>query len=80
MALTDPPATLADLDLDALLRPVLADHAATVAAWSRNEPGSWGKLAAQAVLAARRALRRPLTDPERRAVWAAMWRILATPP
>lgn len=65
--------TLADLDLDATLRPILASHAATVLAWRRNEPGAWGALAAQAILATRRALGRPLTDGERRMVWAAMW-------
>lgn len=68
--------TLADLDLDATLRPILTAHAATVAAWRRDEPGSWGALAAQAILATRRALARPLTDGERRVVWAAMWRML----
>jgi hypothetical protein len=71
-----PPATLADLDLDATLRPILASHAATVAAWRRNEPGTWGTLAAQAILATRRALDRPLTEPERRVVWTTMWQLL----
>jgi len=68
--------TLADLDPAATLRPILATHAATVAAWRRNEAGAWGALAAQAVLAARRALGRTLTEHERRAVWAAMWALL----
>lgn len=71
-----PPATLADLDLDATLRPILTTHAAIVAAWRRNEPGTWGAIAAQAILAARRALNRPLTDPERRIVWNIMWQLL----
>lgn len=69
--------TLADLDLDALLARVFAGHAATVAAWTRDEPGAWGALAAQAVLAARRALGRPLTDLERRAVWQTAWEHLS---
>lgn len=68
--------TLDDLDLDATLRPILKTHAATVAAWRRNEPGSWGALAAQAVLATRRALGRGLDEGERRVVWAAMWGML----
>ena len=68
--------TLADLDLDATLRPLLTSHAAAVAAWRRNEPGAWGALAAQAILAARKALGRGLTDGERRVVWAAMWGLL----
>ena len=62
-----------DLDLDAILNSVLAEHAATVDAWLRDEPGSWGALAGQAILATRRALRRSLSDAERRIVWQAMW-------
>jgi hypothetical protein len=62
-----------DLDLDAILQPVLAEHAATVAAWLRDEPGSWGTLAGQAILATRRVLGRSLSDAERRIVWQAMW-------
>jgi len=65
--------TLAELDLEATISAVLHRHAETVAAWQRNEPGSWGALAGQAVLAVRRALGRPLTDGERRQVWQATW-------
>ena len=68
--------TLADLDLAATLRPILATHAATVAAWRRNDAGTWGVLAAQAILAARQALGRTLTEAERRIVWQAMWALL----
>ena len=68
--------TLADLDLDATLRPILASHATTVEAWRRNEPGAWGALAAQAILATHRALGRKLTEGERRVVWDSMWRML----
>jgi hypothetical protein len=68
--------TLADLDLDATLRPILASHAAIVAAWRRNEPGAWGVIAAQAILATHRALGRKLTEAERRMVWERMWRLL----
>ena len=71
-----PAVTLADLDLDATLRPLLISHAATVAAWRRNEPGAWGALAAQAILATHRALGRKLTEGERRVVWEKMWRML----
>jgi hypothetical protein len=67
-----------DLDLDAILQPVLAEQAATVAAWLRDEPGSWGALAGQAILATRRALARSLSDAERRIVWQAMWDRLGT--
>ncbi len=74
-----PTVTLADLDLDATLRSLLASHAATVAAWRRNEPGAWGALAAQAILATHRALGRKLTERERRVVWEVMWRLLTDP-
>jgi hypothetical protein len=63
----------ADLDLDAILTAVLDAHAATVAAWTRDEPGSWGALAGQAVVATRRALGRSLSEGERRVVWQALW-------
>ncbi len=64
---------LADINLDTVLAPVLAEQAATVDAWLRDEPGSWGALAGQAVLAARRALGRRLTETERRIVWQTLW-------
>jgi hypothetical protein len=62
-----------DIDLDTVLASVLTEQAATVDAWLRDEPGSWGALAGQAVLAARRALGRRLTETERRIVWQALW-------
>ena len=65
--------SLNGLDLDAILGPVFEDHATTVAAWLRDEPGSWGALAGQAILAVRRALGRSLSEAERRIVWQAMW-------
>lgn len=37
-------------------------------------PKAWGKLAALAVVAYRRRLGRSLSDPERRALWSALWR------
>jgi hypothetical protein len=64
---------LTDIDLDAVLIAVLTERRETVDAWLRGEPGSWGALAGQAVLAARRALGRRLTEPERRIVWQALW-------
>ena len=72
-----PAVTLTDLDLDTTLRPILASHATTVEAWQRNDPGAWGALAAQAILATHQALGRKLTEGERRVVWDAMWRLLA---
>lgn len=65
--------SLPDLDLEPILGVVLDAHGATVAAWLRDEPGSWGALAGQAVLATRRALGRSLSDAERRIVWQALW-------
>lgn len=64
---------LAGLDLDPLLSGVLAAHSDLVAAWLRDEPGSWGALAGQGVLATRRALGRRLTEAERRVVWQRLW-------
>ena len=61
------------VDLDAVLATVLAERQADLAAWLRDEPGSWGRLAGHGVLAARRALGRGLTDAERRVVWQRLW-------
>lgn len=68
---------LAEVELNALLDTLIVDHATLVAAWLRDEPGSWGALAGQAILATRRALGRRLTDAERRIVWQALWARLA---
>lgn len=54
----------------------LADNATVVQNWLANEPGSWGKLAGAGVIAYRRLLGRPLTDAERRQIWAALWQAL----
>lgn len=54
----------------------IADNATLVQRWLANEPGSWGKLAGAGVLAYRRLLGRPLTDTERRQIWAALWEAL----
>ena len=64
---------LTDLDLAAIVAAVVAEHAGLVDAWLRDESGSWGALAAQAILATRRALGRSLTDAERRIVWQTLW-------
>ena len=54
----------------------LATNAELAAAWRRGEPGAWGRLAGQAVLAYRRSQGRPLAEPERRHVWATLWAAL----
>ena len=66
----------ADAALDRLLRGVIDAHPDRVAGWLRNEPGQWGFLAGQAVLAVRGLIGRRLTDAERRWVWHRMWQTL----
>lgn len=62
--------------LDAVLERVMLEHPDRVAAWGRSEPGAWGFLAGQGVLAARRLLGRPLSATERRVVWHRLWLLL----
>ena len=59
----------------------------TVAAWPdlalgtrTARPKAWGALAAHGVTALRERLGRALTDAERRALWAAVWREAHRPP
>jgi hypothetical protein len=39
-----------------------------------SRPKAWGALAGRGVAALRARLGRPLTDSERRTLWAALWR------
>lgn len=55
------------------LQAVIDGHPEQVRAWLADEPGAWGFLAGQAVLAERRRLGRGLTERERRLVWQALW-------
>lgn len=64
---------LADLDLASLAQSVIEQRPDLIDAWLRDQPGSWGALAAQAILTTRRALGRSLTDAERRVVWQVLW-------
>lgn len=64
---------LTDRDPTPILTMVIAENSGLIAAWLCDEPGSWGALAAQAVLATRNTLGRRLTDTERRVVWQALW-------
>jgi len=55
--------------------------AETVRAWPdlaagtrTGRPKAWGALAAHGVKALRDQLRRPVSDDERRRLWAALWR------
>lgn len=63
---------------DALIGEIVRE---TVAAWPdlaegtrTSRPKAWGALAAHGVAALRQRLGRPLTDAERRALWAELWR------
>lgn len=57
----------------ATARATIAAHPEQAAAWAATRPGAWGILAGRAILAHRRTLGRTLSQPERRAVWAALW-------
>lgn len=59
--------------MDESIDAVIALHADRVRAWLADQPGAWGYLAGQAVLAERRRLGRSLSERERRAVWQALW-------
>ncbi len=58
----------------------IEDHPDVVAAWQAGTPKTWGHLAGSAVGAARRLAGRPLTDAERRQVWALLWDTLQRRP
>lgn len=57
-----------------IARAVVTAHADLAAAAAEQRPKAWGALAARGVLAYRERLGRPLTERERREVWAALWR------
>ena len=67
---------MADDPLKAAVEEVLSAFPEVVERWRRNEPGAWGHLAGQGVLAYRRRLGRALTGTERRRVWSALWAAL----
>ena len=62
--------------LDDILVAVIGEHRSKVIDWLQDEPGSWGFLAGQGVLAYRRHLNRPLSETERRLVWHRLWGLL----
>ncbi|TMC79813.1 MAG: hypothetical protein E6J09_01155 [Chloroflexi bacterium] len=45
-----------------------------------GRPKAWGALAAHGVKALRDQLGRPVSDDERRRLWAALWRAAEEPP
>ncbi|MBO55149.1 MAG: hypothetical protein CL886_05745 [Dehalococcoidia bacterium] len=64
---------LNDSDLNEILINVLRENQQMVVGLFRNEPGSWGFLAGQGVIACKDHLGRGLTDSERRIVWGRLW-------
>lgn len=66
--------------LEDAIAEVLTAHPEQVARWQRQEPGAWGFLAGQVVLAYKRRLGRPLSEAERRRAWAAAWAALEATP
>lgn len=59
--------------LDPILADVVKGNQDKVVGWLRDEPGSWGFLAGQAVSLVRGEAGRDLEDMERRLVWSRMW-------
>jgi len=59
--------------LDPILAGVVKGNQDKVVGWLREEPGSWGFLAGQAVSTVRKEVGRDLEDMERRLVWSRMW-------
>tara|TARA_B100001750_G_scaffold220165_1_gene207660 strand:- start:396 stop:677 length:282 start_codon:yes stop_codon:yes gene_type:complete len=59
--------------LDPILTDVVKGNRDKVVGWLRNEHGSWGFLAGQAVSSVRKQAGRDLNDMERRLVWSRMW-------
>ncbi|PKB72287.1 MAG: hypothetical protein BZY87_01355 [SAR202 cluster bacterium Io17-Chloro-G6] len=59
--------------IDPLLAEVVKGNQDKVVGWIRGEPGAWGFLAGQAVVAVRSNVDRNLEDAERRLVWSRLW-------
>jgi hypothetical protein len=64
--------------LAAAVAETIAAHPQAVERWRTNQPGAWGFLAGQGVLAYRARLGRPLSEIERRGLWATLWAALET--
>jgi uncharacterized protein (TIGR00290 family) len=60
--------------LDAVVGEIVADHQELARDVRSSTPKAWGKLAALGVVAYRGRLGRALSEPERRALWSALWR------
>ena len=59
--------------IDRLLADVVKGNQDKVVGWMKGEPGAWGFIAGQAVIAVRGQAGRDLADMERRLVWSRMW-------
>ena len=64
--------------IEEVVRKTIGGNAGMVQKWIDGQPGSWGYLAGQAVIAYRRALGRTLTDWERREMWHRLWESLTS--
>ena len=62
--------------LSDILSKIIKDNPQLVDNWRQGKPGSWGALAAKAVIAAKKHYGRNLTGEERRMVWQVMWNAL----
>lgn len=65
-----------DEQLEAAVAETLAAHPEAVDRWLANQPGAWGFLSGQGILAYRRRLERQLTESERRRLWTVLWNAL----
>ena len=63
-------------ELERLLSGVISANQAKVEGWMASEPGCWGYLAGQAVMACRDHMGRQLTHLERRVAWSRLWSLL----
>ncbi len=59
--------------IDPMLADVVKGNQDKVVGWMKGEPGAWGFIAGQAVIAVRGQAGRDLADMERRLVWSRMW-------
>lgn len=55
---------------------VMSDNQEVIEEWLNNLPGSWGKLAGQAVIIAKGRVGRTLVEDERLLVWNHLWQHL----
>ena len=59
--------------LDDVVFRVLSDNQEVIEEWLDNIPGSWGKLAGQAIILSKDRVGRNLFESERRMAWNHLW-------